>query len=64
MDNTEILAAAILTAAFVGAERQPLHSGRLDESLREKFLEYLLFVREHTARPEPAARRASKRKRH
>ncbi len=44
--DTEILAAAILAAGFVSAERQPLHSGRLDDNLREKFVEYYEFVSE------------------
>ena len=44
--NTEILAAAVLVAGFVGAGRLSLHSGRLDDTLREKFVEYYVFVSE------------------
>ncbi len=39
----------ILTAGFVAADRQPLHSGRLDENVREKFVEYYAFLRRQTA---------------
>ena len=47
MDN-EILAAAILTAGFIGVQRQAISGGRVDDSIREKFIEYLAFVREQT----------------
>lgn len=47
--DTEILAAAILTAGFVNAERAALHSGRLDDNIREKFVEYLAFVHKQAA---------------
>ena len=46
--DTEVLAAAIMAAGFVGAERQALNSGRLDDNLREKFVEYYVFVSEVT----------------
>ncbi len=52
MDN-DVIAAAILTAAFVSSQRVPISSGRVDDSVREKFLEYLDFVREN-AGPPPA----------
>ncbi len=48
--NSELVAAAILAAAFAIGERQALHSGHLDENIREKFTEYYAFVCEHTAR--------------
>jgi len=51
--NSEIIAAAILAAAFAQAQRQPLTLGVLDNSIREKFVEYLAFVREQTAPPKP-----------
>lgn len=44
--DSELITAAILTAGFVVASRQALHTGRLDEDVREKFKEYLAFVRE------------------
>ena len=44
--NNDILAAAILTAGFVGVQRQAISGGRVDDSIREKFIEYLAFVRE------------------
>ena len=47
--DSEIIAAAILTAGFTAAVRQPLSTGRMDDSIREKFVEYLAFVREQTA---------------
>ena len=48
--NSEVIAAAILAAAFAIGERQALHSGRLDQDIREKFTEYYAFVCAHTAR--------------
>lgn len=56
--DIEILAAAILTAGFAVAERQPLNSGRLDEGIREKFVEYLAFIREQAA----AGKKSKKKK--
>lgn len=50
MEDVEIIAAAILAAGFVVADRQPLHSGRLDENIREKFVEYYAFLRQQTGR--------------
>ena len=44
--DTEVLAAAIMAAGFVNAERAALHSGHLDDNLREKFVEYYVFVSE------------------
>ncbi len=44
--DSETITAAILTAGFVVASRQALNTGRLDEDIREKFIEYLAFVRE------------------
>jgi hypothetical protein len=52
--NSDAIAAAILTAAYAQAQRQPITLGVLDNSIREKFAEYLIFVREHTAPPQPA----------
>ena len=47
--DTELIAAAILTNAFTNSQRQALSSGRVDESIREKFVEFLAFIREQTA---------------
>lgn len=44
--NNDIIAAAILTAGFIGAQRQAISGGRVDDSIREKFVEFLAFVRE------------------
>ena len=57
--DTEIVAAAILSAGFVVADRAPLHSGRLDDNIREKFIQYLAFIREQTA---GAGRKKKKKK--
>ena len=56
--DSEIVAAAILAAGFANAQRQPLNTGRLDDSIREKFLEYLAFVREQTAVRKKGKRKA------
>ena len=56
--DTEILAAAILAAGFTIAQRQPLNTGRLDDTIREKFIEYYVFVRQETAN----ARKKKKKK--
>ncbi len=58
--DSEIVAAAILAAGFAIAQRSPLNSGRLEDCVREKFIEYFDFVRNETAR---AANKAKKRKR-
>ncbi len=58
--NSDLIAAAILTAAFAQAQRQSLTLGVLDDSIREKFLEYLAFVRKQQKQPKAA--RKPKRK--
>jgi len=49
MTDTEMICAAILTGAYVCAQRQALTSAVLDHSIREKFPEYLQLVRETEA---------------
>ena len=58
--NNDLVAAAILTAAFISAQRVPISSGRVDDSVREKFQEYLDFVREHASKPAEKKNRARK----
>ncbi|MCX6617065.1 MAG: hypothetical protein NTZ98_13330 [Acidobacteria bacterium] len=50
MDST-MIAAAIMAAGFVNAQRQALNAGRLDDSLREKFVEYYQFIQQQTPPP-------------
>lgn len=47
--GNDVIAAAIMAAGFVNAQRQALSGGRLDDNMREKFVEYLAFVREQAA---------------
>jgi hypothetical protein len=49
--DTIATAAAIMAAGFVNAQRQALNAGRLDDSIREKFLEYYAFIQQNTAPP-------------
>ncbi len=42
--DSEMIAAAILTAAYVAAQRQALTSGVVDSAVKEKYVEYLAFV--------------------
>jgi hypothetical protein len=46
-----MIAAAIMAAGFVNAQRQALNAGRLDDSLREKFVEYYQFIQQQTPPP-------------
>jgi hypothetical protein len=46
-----MIAAAIMAAGFVNAQRQALNAGRLDDSLREKFVEYYQFIQQQTTPP-------------
>jgi len=57
----DLIAAAVLTAAFVNSQRQALSSGRVDDAIREKFIEYLEFVRAQRAPPAKSARAGKKR---
>jgi hypothetical protein len=50
LDST-VIAAAIMAAGFVNAQRQALNAGRLDDSLREKFVEYYQFIQQQTTPP-------------
>jgi predicted patatin/cPLA2 family phospholipase len=43
--NSDQIAAAILAAAYVSAQRQALSSGVVEENLRQKYVEFLEFVR-------------------
>jgi hypothetical protein len=45
MDN-EMIAAAILAAGFVSAQRVALSGGVLEDTLKEKYVEFLAFIRE------------------
>lgn len=60
--NSDVIAAAILAGAYAQAQRQPLTLGVLDSSIREKFVEYLAFVREQTAPPKPVKKVKAKSK--
>lgn len=46
-----MIAAAIMAAGFVNAQRQALNAGRLDDSMREKFVEYYQFIQQQTPPP-------------
>ncbi|GEM_PF-4605189 len=48
MDNEKI-AAAILAAGFAAGQRQPLSGGVLEDSLKEKYVEFLAFIRAQDA---------------
>jgi hypothetical protein len=48
MDDEKI-AAAILAAGFAGAQRVALSGGVLEDTLKEKYVEFLAFIREHEA---------------
>ena len=61
--NSEAIAAAILAAGFAAGERQALHSGHLDENIREKFTEYYAFVCAHTARAKSEKKKKKKKPR-
>jgi hypothetical protein len=49
--DSEMIAAAILAAGFAAAQRQSITSGRLEDALREKYIEFLAFVREQNSPP-------------
>ncbi len=55
--DSDVIAAAIMAAGFVNALRQPLNAGQLDTNVREKFVEYLAFVREQKAAAQGKARK-------
>ncbi len=57
MDSDKI-AAAILAAGFAVSQRQALSGGRIEDTLREKYIEFLGFVREQDA-AKPAAAKPS-----
>jgi hypothetical protein len=48
MDN-DMIAAAILAAGFAGAQRVALSGGVLEDTLKEKYVEFLAFIRERKA---------------
>ncbi len=60
--DSEMIAAAILTAAYISAQRQALTSGLVDQSVKEKYREYLAFVRKQGAASEASASGSAKRK--
>ena len=43
--DSEMITAAILTAAYISVQRQALSGGVVDNSVKEKYREYLAFVR-------------------
>jgi hypothetical protein len=49
--DSEMIAAAILAAGFTAAQRQSISSGRTEDSLREKYIEFLAFIRGHNSAP-------------
>jgi hypothetical protein len=50
-NDSEMIAAAILAAGFTAAQRQSISSGRTEDALREKYIEFLAFVREQNSPP-------------
>ena len=66
MDDEKI-AAAILAAGFAGAQRVALSGGVLEDTLKEKYVEFLAFIRQQEAtesspRPRSGGSRGAKRK--
>jgi hypothetical protein len=47
--DAEKIAAAILAAGFAGAQRVALSGGVLEDTLREKYVEFLAFIRQQKA---------------
>ena len=65
MDD-ETVAAAILAAGFAGAQRVALSGGVLEDTLKEKYLEFLTFIRQRKAAesaPRAGSRRSGRSKR-
>lgn len=58
--DSELICAAILAGAYVCAQRQTLTSAVLDHSIREKFPEYLQFIREQASKPASAPKTEAK----
>ena len=54
MDNEKI-AAAILAAGFVAAQRHALTGGVLEATLKEEYVNFLNFIREQDAESAPRA---------
>ena len=52
--NNDVVAAAILAAGFTAGQRQALSGGVLEETLKEKYLEFLAFIRERETGGPPA----------
>lgn len=61
MDNDNI-AAAILAAGFAAAQRTALTGGVLEDTLKEKYVEFLAFVREQNAASKKSTGGAKKKK--
>jgi hypothetical protein len=60
MDNNDQITAAILAAGYASAQRQPLSGGVLEETLKEKYLEFLDFLRQQNGKG--ASGKAAKKK--
>jgi hypothetical protein len=43
--DSEMITAAILTAAYISVQRQALSGGVVDTSVKDKYVEYLAFVK-------------------
>ena len=56
-----MIAAAILASGFVAAQRQPLSGGVLEDSLKEKYVEFLGFIRAQSAAEKAASKPAAKK---
>jgi hypothetical protein len=59
--DAEMIAAAILAAGFAAGQRQPLSGGVLEDNLKEKYVEFLSFVRKHKTAESSAASTAATR---
>jgi len=58
--DSDMICAAILAGAYVCAQRQTMTSAVLEHSIREKFPEYLQFVRELGAKAASAPKTEGK----
>jgi hypothetical protein len=57
----EMIAAAILAAGFAAAQGRSITSGRAEDSLKEKYTEFLAYVRAQNS-PAPGSPRAKQKK--
>lgn len=44
--DAEMVAAAIMAAGFTVSQRQAITSGRSEDALKEKYVEFLAFIQE------------------